>query len=368
MRKALFLLPFVLVLALFVFAFLYKDQLDLNALSDWRNISFAIAFLGGVLSIFSPCSIAVFPAFASYAFKEKKQIAKVTLVFFLGFSLAFVILGVLIAYLGKVSFVYFQNSSSDLIRIIGFLLVIFGLLSFFGRGFTFLSFGYRAKHDFLGTFLFGIIFAVGWSACSGPIIAGILSIAAGFNNYAYSALLLFFYSLGISVPLFFMAFAYDKFKLYDNPLIKGKQFGFSILGRDFIIHTTNAAAGLMLIGLGIVFIVFMGTTKLTSLDLFGRFIVLVFLLAFAYLIYRIAVERFVASSNIRHVLFFFLFLVALSLFLYINSNFVITTVGYAEFFDRIIIQNSAVFNVIGIVALASFVFMVYYMLKRENIK
>ncbi len=365
-RKFLFLIPFALIFVLFVFGYQFKDRLDLDAVSDIRNISFAIAFLGGVLSIFSPCSIAVIPAFVSYAFKEKKQVAKITLVFFLGFSIAFVILGILIAFLGKISFVYFQNSSSDVIMVIGFLLVFYGILAFFGKGFTFLNLGFRPGHDFTGIFVFGALFAVGWSACSGPIIAGVLSVAAGFGNYAYSALLLFFYSLGISVPLFFLAFAYDKYRFYENPIIKGKQFSFSLFGNDFFIHTTNALAGIMLIGIGVFFIVYKGTTQITNLDLFGRFILLAFLVSCSYIAYKLFVKRFFNNSNIRHIIFFFMFLGALSLFFYIDSNFIVTTVGYAEFFDRLIIQNPLIFNAIGILALAGFLFAVYKLVIRVD--
>ncbi len=366
MRKFWYLVPFAAIVALFFAASLFRDLIDVPILSDLKNISFAIAFLGGVLSIFSPCTVAVVPAFLSYAFKEKRQVGRVTIAFFLGFSSAFIVLGLLIAYLGKISFVYFQNTSSDIIVVIGFLLVIFGLMSFFGRGFTFISLGLRPKHDFFGLFLFGVLFAVGWSACSGPIIAGIISIAAAFSNYAYSALLLFFYSLGIAVPLFFMAFAYDAYKLSENPLIRGKSFHFSVLGNEFNIHSTNAVSGLMLIGLGVLFIFYKGTTVLTGLDLLGRFIVLVLLIVFAYIAYRLIVVRVVSGSNARHVVFFMLFIGAVLGFRYLDSKYVITTVGYAEFFDRVMLQNSLFFNIFGVLFLFGFLFLVWKLAFRNK--
>ncbi|MBI2133853.1 cytochrome c biogenesis protein CcdA [Candidatus Woesearchaeota archaeon] len=358
MRKSVYLVPFAVIFFLFALASFFRDSIDVSLISNLRNISFAIAFLGGVMSIFSPCSIAVVPAFVSYAFKERRDVGKMTLAFFVGFSLAFVTLGLLIAYLGKISFVYFQNTSSDLILAIGFLLVIFGFMAFLGRGFTFISIGMRPGHDVAGVFLFGILFAVGWSACSGPIIAGIISVAAAFSNYAYSALLLFFYSLGVAVPLFSMAFAYDRYNLAENPFVKGRYFGFSVLGRDFMVHSTNAVAGIMLAGLGLLFIVYRGTTFLTGLDLFGRFLLFVFLLLCAYVVYELAAKRLVSGANGRHVAFVLLFFVSLSVFMYINSNFIVTTVGYSELFDRIMLQNSAVFNVVGVVLLAFFVFLI----------
>ena len=43
--------------------------------------------------------------------------------------------------------------------------------------------------------MFGMLFALGWAACLGPILAGILSIGMVFSNFFYAGLLLFFYSL-----------------------------------------------------------------------------------------------------------------------------------------------------------------------------
>ncbi len=362
--RLLYIIPFIVFVALFFIAVIFRDSISLEPVADIRNVSFAIAFLGGVLSIFSPCTVAVLPAFISFAFKEKREISKMTAVFFLGFSLSFIALGLFIAYLGKLTFVYLQNSASDvntsgLIMAIGFLLVLFGILTIFGKGFTFINLGFKPKHDVVGIFLFGAVFAVGWSACTGPIVAGILSVAAVFNNYAYSALLLFFYSLGIAIPLFFMAFAYDRYNLAESRLVKGREFSFSLLGHDFSIHTTKAVAGLMLVGLGILFIVFRGTTSLTNADLFGRLLVLALLLLFSYLLYIFVVKRLFPGDNARHIIFAFLFIGSVFLFFYLDSRFVLTTVGYAEFFDRIILQNNSVFNVIGIALLAGFGYLLW---------
>ncbi|MEK6845257.1 MAG: cytochrome c biogenesis protein CcdA, partial [Nanoarchaeota archaeon] len=46
------------------------------------KISFLIAFLAGMLGILSPCILPFLPAYFSYTFKEKKNITKMTLVFF----------------------------------------------------------------------------------------------------------------------------------------------------------------------------------------------------------------------------------------------------------------------------------------------
>ncbi|MBI4438326.1 cytochrome c biogenesis protein CcdA [Candidatus Woesearchaeota archaeon] len=325
-----------------------------------RNISFAIAFLAGVASLFSPCTIAVLPAFVSFAFKEKRDVAKITGVFFLGFSLSFVTLGILIAYLGKISYVFFQNTSTALIQGIGFLLIAFGVMTFFGKGFRFLNFGIKPRHDFAGVFLFGAVFAVGWSACSGPIISGILTVAAAFNNYAYSALLLFFYSLGIMIPLFILALAYDRYNLAESRLIKGYELKLTVFGRKLSVHSSSAFAGLLLIALGLLFLINKGTTNLTAADLFGRLIVLSCLLIAAYVIHRYA-ARLLPEGNARRAALAIMLIAAVFLYLYLDSRFIISTVGYAEFLDRVILYNPALFNVVGIMLLAAFAFAFWWM-------
>src|SRR3989339_1527897 len=78
---------------------LKKAEIDQAQLS-LRSISFIIAFIAGILSLLSPCILPTVPAFFAYTFKEKSSITKMTLVFFAGFAVVFMILGMIAAYLG----------------------------------------------------------------------------------------------------------------------------------------------------------------------------------------------------------------------------------------------------------------------------
>ncbi|MBI3051935.1 cytochrome c biogenesis protein CcdA [Candidatus Woesearchaeota archaeon] len=365
MRLLLFVFAFLLLLSAVQAASL-QDFARIEAITKLRDVSFAIAFLGGVLSIFSPCTVAVLPAFLSYTFKERREVLKMTSFFFLGFSVAFVILGIVIAYLGKVTYVYFQNESGAFIQAIGFLLLLFGIMTILGRGFTFLSLGMKPRHDVPGVMLFGGLFAVGWSACTGPIIAGILSIAAVLNNFAYAALLLFFYSLGIAVPLFVMAYFYDRHNLAEHPIIRGREFSFSLFGQDFSVHTTKALAGLMLVTLGLVFIFFRGTTVLTQADLLARMALMLVLLAFAWLLYRQLVCRLIKLQNIRHLSLVLLVALSVVAYLYVNSRVHLTTVGLTEDLDRVLLQHSGLFSLLGIVLLAILAALGWVLLRKRG--
>ncbi len=229
-----------------------------------QNISFIIAFIAGVLSLFSPCILPTVPAFFAYTFKEKRAITRMTSVFFAGFAVIFVTLGMIAAYIG-VSLASFPSDHAFLPVLGGLFLIAMGVLELFGKGFSSLIRIKTRGHDTAGVFTMGTAFAVGWSACLGPILFGILSIAAVLGNYVYAVFLMLFYSLGIFVPLFILSFFYDKYDLGKSRLIRGKII--SIAGTK--IHSTKFIAGVLLIVMGLVFIFYKGTAVINIMDVTG---------------------------------------------------------------------------------------------------
>ena len=242
---------------------LKKAEIDQAQLS-LRSISFIIAFIAGILSLFSPCILPTIPAFFAYTFKEKRSITKMTGIFFLGFAIIFVILGMIASSIGA-SLASFPNEYYFLPVIGGLFLLLMGILEIFGKGFSSIL-KIRAKsHDQAGIFTMGVAFAVGWSACLGPILFGILSIAAVLGNYVYAAFLMLFYSLGIFVPLFILSFFYDKYNFGKSRIIRGKNV--SIAGKKF--HSTHLIAGVVMIAMGLIFIFYEGTAVVNTMDLTG---------------------------------------------------------------------------------------------------
>lgn len=310
MKYLAVLLIFVLLSASLAYASLPKNLETLKkaeieqAQSSLQNISFIIAFLAGILSLLSPCILPTVPAFFAYTFKEKRSITKMTGIFFAGFTIIFVMLGMLAAYIG-VSLASFPNDYAFLPVIGGLFLIAMGLLEISGRGFSSLVRIRARGHDTAGIFTMGVAFAVGWSACLGPILFGILSIAAVLGNYAYAALLMLSYSLGIFVPLFMLSFFYDKYSLGKSRLIRGKTF--LLAGKR--LHSTKLVAGALLIIMGIIFIFYEGTAAINLTDIAGtkqlfydwqralpgvpylNLIGLIALAAFLYLIWRFARQK-----------------------------------------------------------------------------
>lgn len=243
-----------------------EDYNQQQAVFYLQNLSFFVAFVGGIISVLLPCTLAILPAFFAYTFKERKEITKMTLVFFAGFSLIFVALGIFAAAIGEtLTSIQFANTKI-LVFVAGVLLVIFGIMTILGKGFNFIKIDKKTGHDISGIFSFGILFGLGWSACLGPVLAGILLIAATFNNYFYSGALLFSYSLGLFVPLFLISILFDKCNLTQKAWVKGKEYEVKLIGKTFFMHTTKIIAGILLIASGLIFIIFNGTNVINTID------------------------------------------------------------------------------------------------------
>lgn len=232
------------------------------------KISIFVAFAAGMLTILSPCSLPLFPVFFSYISKEKKNITKMTLIFSLGFSVAFITLGIIAGLVGEQSISIIQEDW--LVTIAGLFIILFGIMSLLGKGFaSFIKFMPKTKNDIPGTFLLGIFFALGWTACLGPILGGILGIGAILHNVWYAAILMLFYSLGNMIPLFILAIFYDKLNLAQSKLIKGKLFTFTLGGKKYYVHSTNLFSGILLVLFGTFIIIYKGTALINRIDIFG---------------------------------------------------------------------------------------------------
>jgi cytochrome c biogenesis protein CcdA len=230
------------------------------------TVSYIVAFLGGILSLFSPCILSILPVFFACTFKEKRRLLEMSVVFFFGFSLVFTLMGLAASGFGGV----LMSHRQELNIATGSFLVLFGIMSLLGKGFSlsFLRFPWHSgKHrsDIVGTFLLGVMFAVGWSPCIGPILGSILLIASTTADAVYGAALLFVYSLGIFIPMFLIAFMFDKYKVLEHEWLKEKKEMMYM----FNIHLTNVIAGVLFVLLGLVFIFFNGTEFLASVDFFN---------------------------------------------------------------------------------------------------
>jgi cytochrome c-type biogenesis protein len=63
----------------------------------------------------------------------------------------------------------------------------------------------------VGSFVIGMSFGAGWTPCIGPILAGILTIAATSTSIWTGIQLLSFYALGLAIPFFVSALVIERF-------------------------------------------------------------------------------------------------------------------------------------------------------------
>lgn len=186
------------------------------------DVNVIAAFIGGILSFASPCVLPLIPAYISYIagisleqIKENrgetlKRIIPNMLLFILGFSIIFIFMGMAASKIGQLLFRYFNI----LQKVAGIVIIIFGLhltgiikLSFLLRQAK-IEVSLKAKG--LTAFLLGLAFAFGWTPCVGPILAGILALAAQETTVYKGGGLLAVYSLGLAIPFFVSGLAVNQ--------------------------------------------------------------------------------------------------------------------------------------------------------------
>ncbi|MFQ5422143.1 MAG: cytochrome c biogenesis CcdA family protein [Anaerolineae bacterium] len=160
-----------------------------------------LAFLAGILSFVSPCTLPVLTAYFAFAFKSgRSQIATNTLAFMLGLGTTFSLFGAVGFALGRV----LLQSQQLILLVGGAAVLIFGVLSLLGKGFTGMQTTASTQPQNAsvgGSYLFGLTFAVGWSSCVGPILGTVLTMAAQTTSVWNGMMLLFIYTLGLGLPL-----------------------------------------------------------------------------------------------------------------------------------------------------------------------
>jgi cytochrome c-type biogenesis protein len=132
--------------------------------------------------------------------------------FIAGFSLVFILLGASATALGR-ALGYYQIW---LQRAGGVLIILFGLfcLGTFSSRLLTREHRLHLEHKpvgFLGSALVGMAFAAGWTPCIGPVLGGILGLAASSADVTRGMLLLAVYSAGLALPFLLAALALESF-------------------------------------------------------------------------------------------------------------------------------------------------------------
>lgn len=170
------------------------------------ELNIAVSFAAGLLSFFSPCVLAIAPAYLGYVAgvealqEDRRKVIVHTLLFVLGFVGVFVFMGLGASLVGGFLFRYRAWFN----RVAGAVIILFGLQVL---GVVRIRALYVERHanlavsfGVLRSFLLGISFGLGWTPCVGPVLGSILLYASTLGKIWEGGMLLFVYALGLALP------------------------------------------------------------------------------------------------------------------------------------------------------------------------
>jgi len=185
---------------------------------------YLIAFGAGLISFLSPCVLPLIPGYISYisgqSLQEILNQRKINIfpliLFCLGFSTVFVILGASASFLGQT---LLQNS--EVLRILaGIVIIIFSLQLIGIINIPYLNFEKRfdakESRNILFPYVIGIAFGFGWTPCIGPILGSILALASIEETLSRAVILLISYSLGLAIPFVLSGYLIQRFLLFSK--------------------------------------------------------------------------------------------------------------------------------------------------------
>lgn len=197
------------------------DWFQEQALSGSLVLAIPVALVAGLVSFFSPCVIPLLPGYLSYATglsgadlangvagTRRGRMFLGSVLFVLGFSTVFVILGTASGALGSWLFEW-QDQITVVLAIV---MIVLGLA--FAGWLPILQRDVRV-HQFPAVGLaaapvIGFLFGLGWTPCIGPTLTAITSLSFTESTAARGALLSAVYALGLGIPFILAGLAYEK--------------------------------------------------------------------------------------------------------------------------------------------------------------
>jgi cytochrome c-type biogenesis protein len=216
-----------------------------------HQLSIPIAFLAGVVSFLSPCVLPLVPGYVSMlsgaSIEELKsgagaalagRLVRNSLAFVAGFSVVFVTLGASATAVGN----FLLTKRTIFNAVAGGIIIVFGLHL---TGLVKIPLLYREARlqtgapgrGLGGSFVLGFAFAFGWTPCIGPILTGILALAATRGTLFQGMFLLAVYSAGLAIPFLLTSLGLSQFLKFYGGFRKHLQ-------------VVEVASGVLLIAIG----------------------------------------------------------------------------------------------------------------------
>lgn len=213
------------------------------------------AFIAGIFTFLAPCTLPLVPGYLGFISgvsaldlqdplklkSARKKIFLNGILFVIGFSLIFILLGSLFG-LGGSALVQYRTWLS---RIGGLFVILFGLFMIGALRLPFLNIEKKIRITKVlkpgspaSSLIFGATFAFGWTPCIGPILGSILTLAAASATVGQGSFLLLIFSLGLAIPFLIIAAGISSVSNHLSKLNKH-------------LHAISIIGGLFLVFLGI---------------------------------------------------------------------------------------------------------------------
>lgn len=214
------------------------------------------AFLGGILTLLSPCSAMLLPAFFSYAFASTKTLLTRTSVFYLGLITTLVPLGVLAGTLGA----FVNEHRFTFVTIASIIVITLGVVMLLNVPVPLLTRG-AASEGTSGAAVYALGTVYGLAGvCAGPLLGAVLTVAAVSGNALTGGFIILVFAAGMALPLLLLSLLWGRLPFVKR-LIRPREVKIGRWRNTW----TGIIGGALTITVGILLLATGGTTTLSGI-------------------------------------------------------------------------------------------------------
>lgn len=214
------------------------------------------AFLGGVLTLLSPCSAMLLPAFFSYAFAAPRELLTRTGVFYLGLITSLVPLGVLAGTLGA----FVSQHRFTFVTVASVIVIVLGLLMLVNVPIPFLRSGGGSEGTSVtAVYALGTVYGLA-GVCAGPLLGAVLTVAAVSGTALTGGIIVLVFAAGMALPLLILALLWGRFPAIKQ-LVRPREVRIGRWSNTW----TGLIGGALTVAVGVLLLVTAGTTELSGI-------------------------------------------------------------------------------------------------------
>ncbi len=170
------------------------------------ELSLLGAFLGGALTLLSPCSAMLLPAFFSYAFSRPSSLVTSTGVFYVGLITTLLPMGVLAGSVGALVSEHretFVMGGSLVVIALGLVMLLGIEIPLPGQA------GAAGGSSLAAVYVLGTIYGLA-GVCAGPLLGMVLTMAAVSGNAVLGGITMLVFAFGMVVPLLVLSLLWSR--------------------------------------------------------------------------------------------------------------------------------------------------------------